>query len=233
MAEKPEIPAKSLFAFAGHFGSGKTENALNFCRYLAKNGVTTSIIDLDMTNPYFRSMELEDELNQAGIKTIFPNKNMKYADFPTLMPAAKSAVKSPVGKVVVDLGGESEGVLPLGSYAPYISINEYDFWLVVNANRIKAIEVDNVLQLAKTIEATARLKFTGIVNNTHMKEETTVNDILYGLDFCAEISLEKDIPLIYSAVPNFLIDDVSKDDRVWGKVLPLTLFQTLPWEWYG
>lgn len=227
---KPDIPTQTLIAFAGHFGSGKTENAINFSLYLAAQGYKTSIIDLDMTNPYFRTMELEDELNDYGIHTIFPDKTLKHADFPTIIPAAKSAIKAPEGKVVIDLGGESEGVLPLGSHASIIQEGTYEFWLVVNANRIQAIDMEHVLQTASSIEDTARLKFTGIVNNTHMKQETTLNDILSGLDFCAELSMEKNIPLVYSAVPSHLIEKISQSDKIWGQILPIEIFQKLPWE---
>ncbi len=41
----------------GHYGSGKTEFAVNYTMKLAELGRKTAIADMDIVNPYFRSRE--------------------------------------------------------------------------------------------------------------------------------------------------------------------------------
>ena len=42
---------KRVTLFAGHYGSGKTNIAVNFALYLRKLGKRTAIADLDIVNP--------------------------------------------------------------------------------------------------------------------------------------------------------------------------------------
>ena len=46
-----------LTLVAGHYGTGKTEFAVNLALALAGEGAQVSLADLDIVNPYFRSRE--------------------------------------------------------------------------------------------------------------------------------------------------------------------------------
>ena len=46
---------KRLTLFAGHYGSGKTNIAVNYALHLAAEGKKVCIADLDIVNPYFRT----------------------------------------------------------------------------------------------------------------------------------------------------------------------------------
>ena len=66
-------PHKRINIFAGGYGSGKTEVAVNYTTYLAKSGIMPlSIIDLDIVNPYFRSREAAKSLTDLGVNVIIP-----------------------------------------------------------------------------------------------------------------------------------------------------------------
>ena len=53
--------------FIGHYGSGKTEFAVNYAMALSKLTSNVSLCDLDIVNPYFRSRE-KAVLLEANLK---------------------------------------------------------------------------------------------------------------------------------------------------------------------
>ena len=59
---------KRLTLFAGHYGSGKTNIAVNYALKLAGEGKPVCIADLDIVNPYFRTKDSAKVLEQAGVK---------------------------------------------------------------------------------------------------------------------------------------------------------------------
>ena len=46
---------KRVTLFAGHYGSGKTNIAVNYAKLLAAKGLAVTLADLDIVNPYFRA----------------------------------------------------------------------------------------------------------------------------------------------------------------------------------
>ena len=77
---------KRIRVIIGHYGSGKTEFAVNFAIKLAEEKKKTAIIDLDVVNPYFRSREKEDMFKGKSEyyfdvlfakNKLFSNKNIK------------------------------------------------------------------------------------------------------------------------------------------------------------
>ena len=76
---------KRVNIFCGHYGSGKTNIAINYAVYLKNQGLDVSIADIDIVNPYFRTKDSEDELNKKGIEVIslpFANTNVDLPELP-------------------------------------------------------------------------------------------------------------------------------------------------------
>ena len=46
------MQAKRVTLFAGHYGSGKTNVAVNFALHLAAQGKAVTLADMDIVNPY-------------------------------------------------------------------------------------------------------------------------------------------------------------------------------------
>ena len=56
---------KRLTLFAGHYGSGKTNIAVNLARRLRASNENVAIADIDIVNPYFRTKD-----SQADRKSV-------------------------------------------------------------------------------------------------------------------------------------------------------------------
>ena len=84
------MKTKRVTLFAGHYGSGKTNVAVNYAMYLRTLFDKVMIADLDVVNPYFRTKDSAEELAAAGIHLISPefaNTNVDLPALPTEMYA--------------------------------------------------------------------------------------------------------------------------------------------------
>ena len=158
----------------GNYGSGKTEISLNLALKASHEGKTT-LVDLDIVNPYFRSGEKADELKKAGIRVLMPTYAMTTVDIPALPAEIQSVFEVPSDRVIFDVGGDDTGAAALGRYYPSFVKNRENTLtaLVVNCMRPLTAEDDDILDLAERIRKRGRLDIDLLINNTNLANETT------------------------------------------------------------
>lgn len=180
---------KRVTLFAGHYGSGKTNIAVNYALALKKSGRETALADLDIVNPYFRAKDSKDLLSENGVKFIsseFANSNV---DFPALPSETYGLVMRKDAFAVIDVGGDDRGALALGRYVPYIlEENDYDMLFVANCFRPLTRTPEEAFEVMKEIESACKIPFTGIINNSNIGRETTPQDVISSLDFINGLS---------------------------------------------
>ena len=201
---------KRLTLFCGHYGSGKTNIAVNTALEIRKTRDKVSLADLDIVNPYFRAKDSADLLEQAGIRLIcseFANSNV---DFPALPQDIYALTDDRSIHAVLDIGGDERGALALGRIAPAIlAENDYDMFLVINRYRPLTPDAKSVLEVKAEIENACRIPFTGIVNNSNLGAETTEKTVLDSLDFAAETAALTGLPIVFTSVVDSLYDKLS------------------------
>lgn len=187
---------KRLTLFAGHYGSGKTNIALNYARWLRRQGNKVTIADLDIVNPYFRTKDSEAALAAEGIGLIvsrFANSNV---DLPAMPREAYDLVNDPTGYGVLDIGGDDRGALALGRYTPAIlAEGNYEMLLVVNRSRPLTRTVEDTLEVMGEIEDACGLPFTAIVNNTNLGLQTRAEDVLESVPYARALSEKTGLPV--------------------------------------
>ena len=190
----------------GHYGSGKTEFSVHFAISLSKLNKRVALVDLDIVNPYFRSREKNMLLNNYGIQVIgssIGDSNIA-ADLPAIPAEANFFLESQDYITILDVGGNAEGARVLSRFSKKIKKQNYDMYIVINANRPQTSDLENVQNMIYNIEAVSGLQVNGLINNTHMLKETAEKDILKGFDLCQKVSREMDIPIIYNVIPEYL-----------------------------
>lgn len=187
---------KRLTLFAGHYGSGKTNIALNYARYLRRKGLAVTVADLDIVNPYFRTKDSEAALAEEGIGLIvseFANSNV---DLPAMPKETYGLVSDPATYGVLDIGGDDRGALALGRYTPAIKAEgNYEMLFVVNRSRPLTRTVADTLEVMGEIQEACDLPFTAIVNNTNLGLQTKAEDVLASMDYAQELSRVTGLPL--------------------------------------
>ncbi|NLB28477.1 MAG: hypothetical protein GX819_05985 [Clostridiaceae bacterium] len=131
-------------------------------------------------------------------------------------------------QTVIDLGGDPVGARVLGYYKPQIDQTPHDFWFLVNRNRPENATVEKAIAYLRQTEAASRQKVTGIVNSSHLGRETTVEDILRGDEFAAQIADIIGLPLIYTVAERKFEDELRSQLK--GSFFPIDLYMIKPWE---
>ena len=185
-----------LTLFAGHYGSGKTNIAVNYALHLAGEGKQVCIADLDIVNPYFRTKDSEKELAAAGISLISPQYANTNVDLPALPAASYRLVQDRSVYGVMDIGGDDRGAYALGRFVPAIrEEGDYRMAFVVNCHRPLTATVGDTLEIMREIEAACGLAFTCIVNNANLGAETTAKTLRDSLPFVEELCCASGLPL--------------------------------------
>lgn len=205
---------KRLTLFAGHYGSGKTNIAVNYAMMLKKNGFDVIVADLDIVNPYFRTKDSEKELEEMGIELIsskFANTNL---DIPSLPQEMYRAVQDKSRYAVMDIGGDDAGAVALGRFAPFIKEeNDYDMVFVVNFFRPLSRTAEEALEIMREVEASSKLKFTSIINNSNLGELTTAQDVLSTEDEIQKLVSLSGLPLKMTSVKESLFEELNNKTK--------------------
>ena len=187
---------KRLTLFAGHYGSGKTNIAVNYAKALAGEGKPVCIADLDIVNPYFRTADSAKDLAEAGVTLISPQFANSNVDLPALPAEAYRLVEDKSIYGVMDIGGDDRGAYALGRYVPFMKEeNNYRMAFVANCYRPLTRTPEEALEVMREIEAACKLNFTCIVNNSNLGTETTPQTIEDSLEFIEKLSQLSGLPV--------------------------------------
>ena len=214
-----KIDHKRLTLFAGHYGSGKTNIAVNYAMHLAKEGMKVCIADLDIVNPYFRTKDSESELNAAGIHLISPQYANSNVDLPALPAESYRLVQDRSVYGIMDIGGDDRGAYALGRFVGAIKAEgDYRMVFVANCYRPLTSTVEDTVEIMREIEAACGLKFTHIVNNSNLGPETTDKIVIDSLEYIDKLSLATGLPVWMHTAEKSVAEKLSGIP-----VLPLTL----------
>lgn len=213
--------ANRITIFSGHYGSGKTNIAVNYALQMKRSGVDVSICDLDIVNPYFRTKDSMDELNRFGIALISSPYANTNVDIPSLPQEMYAIVDDRSKNYVIDLGGDDRGALAMGRLTPRIlEENDYAMLMVVNLYRPLTGDVDSLCEIKAEIESASGISFTGVINNSNLGDFTEPGHILVShervLQFCEKVGL----PLVMTTVRDDLVSSLK--DQI-NQLFPLKL----------
>lgn len=198
---------KRITIVCGHYGSGKTNVALNIAYDLKAQGKDVAIADLDIVNPYFRTKDSIDELEKRGIELICSKYAGTNLDIPALPDEMYSVIDNKDKYFVLDIGGDDRGALALGRLAPtIISENNYEMIAVVNMYRPLTRDKTSTVEVLREIEYAGGINFTAIINNSNLGADTKSDDVKASLDYADEISKEMGLPVIATTVNESLSD---------------------------
>ena len=212
---------KRLTLFAGHYGSGKTNIAVNYALHLAKEGKQVVIADLDIVNPYFRTKDSAAVLEEAGVTLISPQFANSNVDLPALPAESYRLVQDKSVYGIMDIGGDDRGAYALGRYVPaLLEENNYRMVFVANCNRPLTRTPEDALEVMREIEAACGLQFTDIINNSNLACETTPETVLDSQSYVEALSKLSGLPIFATAAVTEVAEQLNGQLE---NVLPLQL----------
>lgn len=213
--------------FTGHFGSGKTETAINYALRLAEERTGVSLVDMDVVNPYFCSRDVAEDLDRRNVRLISSQRKLANAELGVVSPEVMAAFNDKSLHVVVDVGGDDLGAVALGQFNRYFRSEPYEMYFVVNKRRPATSTQRGVVDCIARVEEASRLKVTHLIANTNMSYETTATDVLEGDAFVTELADALNLPHLYTVCRRDLLDQI--EDKVRGQVLAIDIHMKVPW----
>lgn len=225
---------KRITLIVGHYGSGKTEFAMNLTMDLKKKYDKVAILDMDIANPYFRSRERQKYLEEHGV-TI--HHNAFGYDIAEDLPAISATLRAPLENkdfmTVVDVGGNDSGARVLNQFKKYFMDDDSEMLAVVNANRFETDTVEGCISHILQIHEETGIPVKGIINNTHMLRETTVDDIIKGYKICKQVGEQLEVPLVWNTCRVDLLDELETVKAKEGyddlTIYPIQLYMRPTW----
>ena len=198
---------KRLTLLCGHYGSGKTNVAVNLAFYLKEQYNNVVVADLDIVNPYFRTKDSIEDFKARGIELICSEYANTNVDIPALPANMYRLTADKDITAVIDVGGDDRGAYALGRLVPEIKVeNNFDMLMVINGYRPLTPDAQSTIEVMREIEEACKLKFTGLVNNSNIGEETTVEDIIKSIGYANEVSQASGLPIVMTSVKRELYD---------------------------
>jgi hypothetical protein len=229
------VPAKvvgqRIVIFAGRFGSGKTEVAINHALSLVggANARRPILIDLDIVTPYFRTRELAERLAGEGVDVVAPAAVAQHLDLPAISPEIMGAIQQPDSPVVLDVGGDAQGARALGQFAAAVEKVGYVMNFVVNPRRPFTDSVEGIVRAVAEIQSTSRLRVTALVSNPNLIRETTVDMVVTGHRLVEEAAEALGLPVAFVSLRADLAAQVASN-TFRQPVMSLRRFFVMPWE---
>lgn len=182
---------KKLNIIVGHYGSGKTNIAVNLAITAKKEHPTerVAIADLDIVNPYFRTADSAELLKSHGIEVLLPEFANTNVDIPTIPPRLLTMFEGD-GYCFIDVGGD-DGAVALGAYRSIIEKLPHEVYYVINMYRPLISEPSDAVDCMRDIEEISGLRVTKIINNSSLGAETderTVEDSFVYAKKCAALA---------------------------------------------
>ncbi len=224
---------KRVTIYTGNLGSGKTEIAVNTALGLMIQGKKTALVDLDIINPFFRTRLVKDKLESMGLHVVSPDTKYLFSDQPAMSPAVRGILLNSGISGVFDIGGDDIGALVLGQYRDHFPSGDYHLLFVINCCRPFTGEPKGIIKYLKSIENASGMKVTGLVNNTNLGRETTLDTVINGDKIITEVSKFLGIDIIFTCVKKELESEAIQAFAGKTPVLALEKFMKAPWETTG
>ena len=220
-----------LTVLAGHYGSGKTNLAVNLALHLRRTQERVAIADLDIVNPYYRTRDARALLEAAGIDLIASTLAGSNLDAPAVSAGVSVIFDDPGLYVVADVGGDDRGALAMGRYAGRLEEhNSCQILFVYNCRRPLTATPEEALGVLREIESAGHFTFTGLLNNANIGDHTKPEDVLASIPLAGKLSRLCGLPIVLTSVRRELADDLhNKIDNLF----PIDLVEKPEWAMRG
>ena len=164
-------------AYIGEYASGKSENAVNRAVELRKRGLSVTLADLDTVEPCYTLRPIKKELGTMGIEVVAwdtcDTLGLGEAGS-VIQPAMRWVLRRP-GSIILDIGYGVHGAQIFNLIEGALGHPSLKVIAVINMSRPVTFRVEDIIEYVRELG-----RVDGLLNNTHMDKETTVELVQKG-----------------------------------------------------
>ena len=201
---------RKVEVYAGAYASGKSETALNRALQFAKKRQKITLVDLDTVEPAYTLRPLEQKLTDKGINVITQPEYEGLGEAANYVNSRQINCLSEEGDMIIDVGYGAGGLDVLEIINNIEHEENMEIYIVINTSKFETFSKENIIEyltFAEGLEKRPWKKFSGIISNTHLGDETTKEDVLRGYEIIKSASLELGIPIKAIGVSNALKEE--------------------------
>ena len=192
-----ELTARIVEAYIGEYASGKSELAINRALELSKQGHQVTLVDLDTVEPFYTLRPIKKMLEAMNLNIISFSREESFGLGETgamLNPRARWALMNE-GDIILDIGYGVNGAKTLNLVEGVDQTPEFKVLAVINASRPMTNSRERIYEYITELG-----RVDGIIANTHMGNETTLEIIEAGNQIIMEAAEDLQIAVEYIAI---------------------------------
>lgn len=195
---------RTVEIYTGAYASGKSENAINRAISYIKDKKEITLVDLDTVEPAYCMRPLEKQLREMGINLILQSDYFGLGEAGSYVTNEQiNCLKKTNGDIIIDVGYGVTGLDTLDILNDIDNEENIKIYLVVNTSKFETRDVESILeyiQFNSGENSKPWKKISGYISNTHLGDETTLEDIKRGYEILKEVSNITKTPIIYISV---------------------------------
>ncbi|MFZ3171089.1 MAG: hypothetical protein WA118_03795 [Carboxydocellales bacterium] len=184
-------------AYIGEYASGKSENAINRAIELASQGRTVTLVDLDLVEPFYTLRPIQAELRELGIYVVAweTRDTIGLGEAGNILKPEMKWVLRREGDIIMDIGYGIEGAKTLNLVEGAFTDPDLKIFAIINVSRPMTFSIPDIVEHVQEMG-----KIHGLLNNTHLGDDTTPEVIEAGAEVVAEAARQLNLPVVATAV---------------------------------
>lgn len=201
--------------------------AVNRALELVALGRQVTLVDLDIVEPCYTLRPIKQELTARGLAVLAweTSETMGLGEAGnTLRPANRWALRRP-GDIIMDIGYGVEGAKTLNLVEGAATDPDLKLIAVINISRPMTASLEDIVEYVRQLGPVY-----GLINNSHVGDQTTVNVIQEGARVVAEAARILDLPVVATYAVAEMAEAIGPRDitgnpvRVIARYMPRTLW---------
>jgi len=185
-----------LEAYVGEYAGGKSEVSINRALDLRDTGQKVTLVDLDLVEPFYTLRPLKKTLTALGLEVVAweTRETLGLGEAGSILRPDMRWVLAKPGHVILDVGYGVTGSRVLNLLEGFDE-SHLAVYAVVNIARPATAGVGDIVAYLEGFEP-----LHGLVNNSHLGDETDLEIIRRGVDTVSEAGRLLGLPVVATTV---------------------------------
>lgn len=168
-----------------------------------------TLVDLDLVEPFYTLRPIKKKLEEMGLRVLAweTGQTMGLGEAGSVIkPEMRWALRRE-GDIILDIGYGVEGARTMNLVEGAKESKDLKIYAVINISRPMTASIPDVIEYVQGLG-----RIDGLINNTHLGDETTPEVVQDGAGVVAEAARQLNLPVIATCIERRLATDFGDRD---------------------